>query len=398
MGSVAPSLAELDGSNIKVTRSTNLREIPQPGSPEEQSHSYCTDHMVTARWTAEKGWETPEVKPYQNLSIPPTASCLHYATECFEGMKAYRGYDGKLRLFRPDCNGERLVMSSKRTSLPGFAYTELKRLIGKMLQIDGPRWLPKNQPGRFLYIRPTMIGSGTQMGIQTPKEALLFIVAVPWPDPSQKPVAPNTKPGLKLLASQPDAIRAWPGGFGYAKLGANYGPSLEAHGKAQALGFDQVLWLFGEKRLVTEAGASNFLIVWKNKETGKLELITAPLEDQLILAGITRRSVLELARTRMVAPVGNLAPIEVVERNFTIGEVEEAWKEGRIIEAFVCGTAFFVTPVRLIRNGDVDMDMLEAGAAQAGYAAQIKSWLEAVMYGKDGQENHKWGYVIEEEC
>lgn len=139
MGSVAPSLAELDGSNINVTRSTNLREIPQPGSPEESSHSYCTDHMVTARWTAEKGWETPEVKPYQNLSIPPTASCLHYATECFEGMKAYRGYDGKLRLFRPDCNGERLVMSSKRTSLPGFAYGELKRLIGKMLQIDGPR-------------------------------------------------------------------------------------------------------------------------------------------------------------------------------------------------------------------------------------------------------------------
>lgn len=205
-------------------------------------------------------------------------------------------------------------------------------------------WLPKDQPGRFLYIRPTMIGSGTQMGIQTPKEALLFIVAVPWPDPSQKPVAPNAKPGLKLLASQPDAIRAWPGGFGYAKLGANYGPSLEAHGKAQALGFDQVLWLFGEKRLVTEAGASNFLIVWKNKETGKLELITAPLEDQLILAGITRRSVLELARTRLVAPVGNLAPLEVVERNFTIGEVEEAWKEGRIVEAFVCGTAVSFSP------------------------------------------------------
>lgn len=142
MGSIAPTLAELDASNIKVTRSTNLRDLPKPGSPEETSHSYCTDHMATARWTAAKGWETPEVRPYENLSIPPTASCLHYATECFEGMKVYRGYDGKMRLFRPDCNGERLDMSAKRATLPGFKYDELKRMVAKLLEIDGPRMYP----------------------------------------------------------------------------------------------------------------------------------------------------------------------------------------------------------------------------------------------------------------
>lgn len=139
MGSVAPNIAELDGSNFNITRSTNLRDVPLPGSPEELSHSHCTDHMVTVRWTAQQGWETPEVKPYQNLSIPPTASVLHYATECFEGMKVYRGYDGKLRLFRPDCNGERLNSSSQRSSLPGFKYDELKKLVAKLLQIDGAR-------------------------------------------------------------------------------------------------------------------------------------------------------------------------------------------------------------------------------------------------------------------
>lgn len=191
-----------------------------------------------------------------------------------------------------------------------------------------------------MYIRPTVIGNGTQLGVQTPKEALLFIIAVPWPDPSKKkPEQSSTPQGLKLLASAPETIRAWPGGFGYAKLGANYGPSLAAHGQAQGLGFDQVLWLFGEDRQVTEAGASNFFIVWDNKETGKLELVTAPLDSQLILPGVTRRSVLELARSQLSQSNGSLAPLDVVERSLTIGEVEEAWKEGRIVEAFVSGTA-----------------------------------------------------------
>ncbi|KAL2815331.1 aminotransferase [Aspergillus granulosus] len=398
MGSITPTLAELDASIVKITRSANLRDVPLPGSPEELSHSYCTDHMVTVRWTADNGWETPEVKPYQNLSLPPTASCLHYATECFEGMKVYRGFDGKLRLFRPDLNGERLSNSAVRASLPSFRFQELKTLIAKLMQVDGLRWLPKDQPGRFLYLRPTLIGSGTQLGVQAPKEALLFIIAVPWPDPSTRiKSVPGEPSGLKLLASHPDTIRAWPGGFGYAKLGANYGPSLVAHGNAQAQGFDQVLWLFGADRQVTEAGASNFFIVWENAQTGKRELVTAPLENQLILPGVTRRSVLQLARERFAQDNGDLAPVDVVEKTFTIGDVETAWKEGRIVEAFVCGTAFFITPVKLIRDGEVDIPLLKSGSDRAAYAAQIKSWLEAIMYGKDGQESHEWAYLIENE-
>ncbi|CAG8069997.1 unnamed protein product [Penicillium salamii] len=395
MGSVAPNVAELDGSNFKITRSTNLRDVPLPGSPEELSHSHCTDHMVTVRWTVEKGWETPEVKPYQNLSIPPTASVLHYATECFEGMKVYRGYDGKMRLFRPDCNGERLNSSSQRSSLPGFKYDELKKLVAKLLQVDGARWLPN--PGSFLYIRPTVIGNGPHLGVSVPKEALLFIIAVPWPDFTKMKQDPQAAPkkGLKLFASSPDTIRAWPGGFGYAKLGANYGPSLQAHGQAQALGFDQILWLFGQDRQVTEAGASNFFIIWNNADTGKLELVTAPLGNQLILPGVTRRSVLELVRERLSQKsVGNLAPLDVVERTLTIAEVEKASKEGRIVESFVSGTAYFITPVAMIRNEDNDISTLGKDGEPAGYAAQIKSWLEVIMYGK---EEHEWAYVIEDE-
>ncbi|KAJ5320118.1 hypothetical protein PENANT_c025G10560 [Penicillium antarcticum] len=395
MGSVAPHIAELDGSNFNITRSTNLRDVPLPGSAEELSHSHCTDHMVTVRWTAAKGWETPEVKPYQNLSIPPTASVLHYATECFEGMKVYRGYDGKLRLFRPDCNGERLNNSSQRSSLPGFKFDELKKLVAKLLQIDGPRWLPN--PGSFLYIRPTVIGNGPHLGVQVPKEALLFIIAVPWPDFTKMPKDPSQPPkkGLKLFASSPDTIRAWPGGFGYAKLGANYGPSLQAHGQAQAQGFDQILWLFGQDRQVTEAGASNFFIVWHNADNGKLELVTAPLDNQLILPGVTRRSVLELVRERLSnGPVGQLQPLEAVERTLTISDIEKASKEGRIVESFVSGTAYFITPVAMIRNENTDISTLGVNDEPAGYATQIKSWLEAIMFGK---VEHDWAYTIEEE-
>lgn len=200
--------------------------------------------------------------------------------------------------------------------------------------------MPKDRVGEHLYLRPTLIATEAQLGVQIPKEALLYIIAVPWPDPSKgKADDPAAKPGLKLLASGEDSIRAWPGGFGYAKLGANYGPSLAAQGQALDMGFNQVLWLFGPDRQVTEAGASNFFIVWENKQTGKRELVTAPLENQLILPGVTRRSVLELARTRLSQTCGGLAPVDVVERTFTINEVEAAWKEGRIVDAFVSGTA-----------------------------------------------------------
>lgn len=130
---------DLDASTVRFTRTTTPRHVPLAGSPEEKSHSHCTDHMVTVRWTAAQGWETPELRPFENLSIPPTASCLHYATECFEGLKVYRGVDGRLRLFRPDCNAERLAMSAQRTSLPGFKLSEVKKLIARLLAVDGKR-------------------------------------------------------------------------------------------------------------------------------------------------------------------------------------------------------------------------------------------------------------------
>jgi len=311
--------------------------------------------MMTVSWTSQIGWSAPELRPYGPLSLMPTASVLHYATECFEGMKFYRGYDGRLRLFRPDRNCKRMLGSAARIALPAFDPNELQKLIEKLVSVDGGRWLPKERPGQFLYLRPTMIANGAALGVQKPREALLYIIACCFPafdgpggtqkvDPTQVVNADGNcatqaaKPGLKLLASREDMFRAWPGGFGYAKLGANYGPSLIAQAEAKQRGFDQILWLFGPQCDVTEAGASNFFVVWRTRN-GQLQLVTAPLEDKIILDGVTRRSVLDLVRERLSGTWEDLGGLNVVERKYSMGEIEEAFEEGRLVEAFAAGTA-----------------------------------------------------------
>lgn len=405
----------LDASLTTYNFTTSPRPVPQPNSAEVKAQKVCTDHMIQARWTIEQGWEAPELKPYGPLSIMPNASVLHYATECFEGLKLYRGLDGRLRLFRVDRNCERMRKSVARIALPDFPAAQLARMIETLCAVDGPRWLPDTDAGRgsFLYIRPTMIGTDAALGVQRPREALLYVILACFPDMTKNlapappalsgAAAPTTNGtssksaaasgGLRLLASNEDTIRAWPGGFGYAKLGANYGPSLVAQGEARARGFDQVLWLFGPQGVVTEAGASNFFVVWRSATTGRLELITAPLEERIILEGITRASILELARARLASAQEELEAVDVVERSFTMDELVKAQAEGRLIEAFAAGTAFFVAPVSVIHTRGVDLDVPMSKGDTGAYAQRIKSWLTEIMY---GGVKHDWGMVVEE--
>ncbi|KAI9827053.1 MAG: hypothetical protein M1819_007045 [Sarea resinae] len=411
-------LPELDASKLVVSLTTNPQTVPEPNSPEVWAQSTCSDHMVTVRWTSTGGWDAPELKPYGPFSIMPTASVLHYATECFEGMKAYRGHDGRLRLFRPDKNCQRMLTSATRVALPAFDPRELEKLIKKLVATDGPKWLPKSRPGSFLYLRPTMIATGKALGVQKPKEATLFVLMACFPSfdeptgsigPDEKTTTTTTttpeaklvtKPGMKLLASKDDMIRAWPGGFGYAKLGANYGPSLLAQGEARERGYDQILWLFGPHGEVTEAGASNFFLIWRTRD-GRLQLVTAPLGDKIILDGVTRRSVLELTRQRLAQPYEHdgdttttLDALEVVERKFTMSEIEEAIAEGRLVESFAAGTAFFIAAISVIHYRGRDLDVPMAAGTSGQYARVIKGWLKDIMY---GNVQHEWGIVVDEE-
>ncbi|KAH8424745.1 uncharacterized protein LDX57_002488 [Aspergillus melleus] len=201
-----------------------------------------------ARSAQKLRWADPELVPYGATPMMPTASVFHYSTACFEGMKVYRGHDGQVRLFRPQYNCARMLASALRIGLPEFDPVELLGLIRELCAIECPKWLPKERAGECLYIRPTLIGTDASLGFQVPREAMLFIVISFWPNPKpERPLgkgerepAPQRKT-LRLFASREGTVRDWPGGTGSAKISANYGPSLLAHGDAKSKGFDQVL-------------------------------------------------------------------------------------------------------------------------------------------------------------
>ncbi|RSL52464.1 hypothetical protein CEP54_010894 [Fusarium duplospermum] len=317
-------------------------------------------------WDEATGWESPVIKPFGPLSLIPSANVLQYATGCFEGIKAYRGYDGQLRLFRLKLNCERMVKSSVRVGLPSFDPAALDKLIHSFVTLEAERWLPKDRSS--LYILATLTSGFSTNG------------------------------GITLLKSPVDTLRAWPGGFGNAKLSANYGPILATHADAISQGFDQVLWLFGNQQYATEAGASNFFVVWRTKK-GDLELVIAGLENKTILEGITRRSVIELLNARRgdaqswIVDGTTLEPLTVVERDFSIEEIREAVAEGRLVEAFASGTACFIASVKHIRHRE-DVAIPREKSDSRHYAAPIKGWLSEIVYGRSTFSD--WTKVVKE--
>jgi branched-chain amino acid aminotransferase len=330
--------------------------------------------MLSIEWTASEGWLAPKITPYQNLSLDPATCVFHYAFECFEGTKAYKSADGSIRLFRIDKNMERLNKSASRIALPPVDGKSFSRLIAKLVNLDS-RFIPSAR-GYSLYIRPTLIGTQRTLGIGPPGSALLYVIACP--------VGPYYPTGFKAISLEATdyAVRAWPGGVGDKKLGANYAPCIVPQLKAAERGFQQNLWLFGEEEYVTEVGTMNLFVALKDKETGQPELATAPL-DGTILEGVTRDSVLGLARERM-APKG----WNINERPIRMAEIAQASRDGRLLEVFGAGTAAVVSPVRNIswKNELVNCG-LEPGQEAGEVALQMKTWIERIMY---GDEEHEW--------
>ncbi|KAJ6002856.1 Branched-chain-amino-acid aminotransferase [Penicillium sp. IBT 35674x] len=372
----AAQLASLDASKLTVTKTQTPKELT-PNKDLVFGKTF-TDHMISIEWTAEDGWHTPRIVPYQNLSLDPSTCVFHYAFECFEGMKAYKDKTGGTRLFRPNKNMERLNKSSARIALPKFDGDELVKLIGEFVKLED-RFIPDAR-GYSLYLRPTMIGTQKTLGVGPPGSALLFVIA--------SPVGPYYPTGFKAISLEATdyAVRAWPGGVGDKKLGANYAPCILPQLEAASRGFQQNLWLFGEEEYVTEVGTMNLFIALKNKETGKKELITAPL-DGTILEGVTRDSVLALARERL-EPQGWV----ISERKIRMADVAEAAEEGRMIEVFGAGTAAIVSPVRNISYRGKLVDCGLKKEEEAGeIALQMKNWIESIQH---GDEAHEWSHVV----
>jgi branched-chain amino acid aminotransferase len=336
--------------------------------------------MLSIEWTAAEGWQAPRITPYQNLSLDPATCVFHYAFECFEGMKAYKDSAGQVRLFRPDKNMARINKSAASIALPTFEPEALIDLIKKFTAME-ERFIPA-QRGYSLYLRPTIIGTQRTLGVGPPGSALLFVIA--------SPVGPYYPTGFKAVSLEATtyAVRAWPGGVGDKKLGANYAPCIVPQMKAASRGFQQNLWLFGEEEKVTEAGTMNFFAVLSEGKNGQgtKELVTAPL-DGTILEGVVRDSILELARERLV-PGG----WKVSERYLTMPELDQAAQEGRLLEAFGSGTAAVVSPIRSIGwRGKMVQCGLKEGEEAGPTATRMSDWIGDIQY---GDERHAWSVVI----
>ncbi|CDQ83932.1 unnamed protein product [Oncorhynchus mykiss] len=287
-----------------------------------------SDHMLTIEWTNAGGWQKPHIKPFGNLSLHPARSAMLYAVQLFEGMKAYRGADDKVRLFRPMLNMNHMAKSAE--GLPAaFDRAELVECIRRLVQVY-LEWVPQSDSAS-LYIRPNSLGTERSLGVKKPSRALLYVIL--------SPVGPFFSTGAKPRRDW----RLVRGGTGDCKMGGNYGASIYAQHEAVDYGCQQVLWLYGDDHQITEVGTMNMFLFWNN-EKGEEELATPPL-DGIILPGITRQSILELTR--------KWGEFKVCERYLTMADLCCALKEGRVKEMFGSVTACVVSPVgRILYQGE----------------------------------------------
>ncbi|HBH87333.1 MAG TPA: branched chain amino acid aminotransferase [Syntrophaceae bacterium] len=308
---------------IKVVKVTPSKLKPKPADESKLGFGKIfTDHFFTLKYHADRGWYDAMIEPYRLLSLEPTAMCLHYGQEIFEGMKAYRGKDDQIFLFRPYENIKRMNVSAERLCMPKIDPEVFMNALKTLLMIEKD-WIPRTR-GASLYIRPTMIATEAALGVHDANEYLFFIVLGPVGVYYPQGFSPTS------MYVTDDYVRAVRGGIGNIKAAGNYAASLRASKVAMEKGFTQVLWLDAvERKYIEEVGTSNIFFVIGN------ELVTPPLGGS-ILPGVTRDSVIQIARSWNIS---------VSERPVSIDELVEASAKGGLKEAFASGTAAIVSPI-----------------------------------------------------
>jgi branched-chain amino acid aminotransferase len=306
--------------SIQITKSTK-----PANKPDETALGFgqiFTDHWFRCDYQEGKGWHDARVEPYGELRLNPAAAVLHYAQEVFDGLKGFRGVDGKIRLFRPDMHVRRLNRSAERLCMPQLDPELALASIEKLVDIDRD-WVPHNI-GTAVYIRPTMVATEAFLGVRPAKSYTYFVILSPVGAYYSTGMAP-----VRLRVEERD-VRAVEGGLGGAKAGANYAATLRAGERAKHDGFAQVLYLDGiHRRYLEEVGTMNIMVRIGDR------IVTPPLGGT-ILAGVTRDSVLYLMRSW---------GMDVEERQISIDEVVEAHHQGALKEVWGTGTAAVISPV-----------------------------------------------------
>jgi branched-chain amino acid aminotransferase len=354
---------------LKITKTKTPKALP--ADSKLGFGEIFTDHMFNMDYSPEQGWHSPRIEPYGPIVMDPATMVLHYGQAIFEGLKAYRTDSGKIQLFRPQDNMARLNRSAQIVCMPeidtGFALDALKSLI--TLEKN---WVPR-APETSLYIRPTIIATDPYLGVRPSHTYRFFIILSP-----VGAYYPEGFNPVKIWVTD-EYVRAVRGGLGEAKTGANYAASLLGQERAKKEGYTQVLWLDAvEQRNIDEVGTMNIFFVVNG------ELVTPPLGGS-ILPGITRDSVLELARHW---------DLPVSERNITIDELIAGDRDGSLQEIFGSGTAAVISPVSHLAWKD---EVLSVGSGGVGPVAQkLYDTLTDIQYGR-AEDPFDWIVPVEED-
>jgi branched-chain amino acid aminotransferase len=346
---------------------------PNPVEPSERAARLIdpgfgrvfTDHMVTIRYSDDKGWHDAKVGPRAPLTLDPATAVLHYAQEIFEGLKAYRLADGGMALFRPEQNARRFQRSAKRLAMPELPEEMFLQACKQLVEVDKD-WFPPVDGGS-IYLRPFMIASEVFLGVKPSAEYLFMVIAS-----AAGNYFKSGTPAISIWVSE-QYTRAAPGGTGAAKCGGNYAASLVAQSEAIKQGCDQVVFLdAAEHRWVEELGGMNLFFLFDDGS-----MITPPA-DGTILEGITRDSVLTLAREQ---------GLNVREERYAIDQWQADAESGRLVEAFACGTAAVITPVGKVQSIKGSFTIGAGGAGQM--TQQIRSKLVDIQRGI-ATDTHIW--------
>jgi len=308
--------------DIQITKTTAPKAKPADESKLGFGKIF-TDHMFLMDYTDGQGWHDPRIVPYAPFTLDPACVIFHYAQELFEGLKAYRTADNKIQLFRPECNGARMMDSCDRMCVPPIPVEDFLQATKALVELEKD-WVPHTE-GASLYIRPYIFATDVGLGVHASKHYLFAIICAP----SGAYYASGIDP-VRIYVED-EYIRAAPGLTGFTKCGGNYAASIKAGELAEEKGFAQVLWLDGvEKKYVEEVGSMNIMF----KIDGKIYTAAC---DGTVLPGVTRRSCIELLRDW---------GYEVIEGKLAIADVMAAGHDGRLEEVFGTGTAAVVSPVK----------------------------------------------------
>jgi len=349
-------------TSIAITRTSAPK--PRPSDDSLTFGTVFTDHMFVLDYAEGKGWHNPRIQPYAPFSLDPASSVLHYAQAVFDGLKAFRGTDGTIRLFRPRMHAERLNRSCERLCIPELDTELVLESFNKLIEID-QAWVP-SKPGTALYLRPTVIADESFLGVRPAKGYTYFLIL--------SPVGPYYAEGInpvKILATD-QYVRAVQGGTGEAKTAANYAASLYGAEVAKKAGYTQVLWLDGvHHKYLDEVGTMNIMV-----KIGD-EIVTPPLNGA-ILAGVTRDSILTLMRDWGLG---------VSERAISIDEVLDAADKGTLAEMWGTGTAAVVSPVGEL--GYKDRKVIINGGKTGVLTQKLYDAIVGIQYGETN-DAHGW--------